>query len=232
MEKKDKRYQAYLRILKEELVPAMGCTEPIALAYCAAKAREILGCMPDSVLVEASGNIIKNVKSVVVPNTNGLKGMGAAAAAGIVAGEADRALEVIAGVTEGQKEEISRFLKAGKIQVRPMDTEEVLDMAVTLWKGGEEARVQISRSHTNIVLIEKDGEALYREKCADKVLRAAEDADNDGGQGAVGCKPEAGTKGGNREEADRALLNMEAIYDLPKRWIRMMCGRLSEGRLH
>ena len=163
MEKKDKRYQAYLRILKEELVPAMGCTEPIALAYCAAKAREILGCMPDSVLVEASGNIIKNVKSVVVPNTNGLKGMEAAAAAGIVAGEADRALEVIAGVTEGQKEEISRFLKAGKIQVRPMDTEEVLDMAVTLWKGGEEARVQISRSHTNIVLIEKDGEALYRE---------------------------------------------------------------------
>ena len=155
MEKKDKRYQAYLRILKEELVPAMGCTEPIALAYCAAKAREILGCMPDSVLVEASGNIIKNVKSVVVPNTNGLKGMEAAAAAGIVAGEADRALEVIAGVTEGQKEEISRFLKAGKIQGRPMDTEEVLDMAVTLWKGGEEARVQISRSHTNIVLIEK-----------------------------------------------------------------------------
>ena len=180
MEKKDKRYQAYLRILKEELVPAMGCTEPIALAYCAAKAREILGCMPDSALVEASGNIIKNVKSVVVPNTNGLKGMEAAAAAGIVAGEADRALEVIAGVTEGQKEEISRFLQAGKIQVRPMDTEEVLDMAVTLWKGGEEARVQISRSHTNIVLIEKDGEALYREKCADKVLRAAEDADNDG----------------------------------------------------
>ena len=213
MEKKDKRYQAYLRILKEELVPAMGCTEPIALAYCAAKAREILGCMPDSVLVEASGNIIKNVKSVVVPNTNGLKGMEAAAAAGIVAGEADRALEVIAGVTEGQKEEISRFLKAGKIQVRPMDTEEVLDMAVTLWKGGEEARVQISRSHTNIVLIEKDGEALYREKCADKVLRAAEDADNDGGQGAVGSKPEVGAKGGNREEADRALLNMEAIYD-------------------
>ena len=157
MEKKDKRYQAYLRILKEELVPAMGCTEPIALAYCAAKSREILGCMPDSALVEASGNIIKNVKSVVVPNTNGLKGMEAAAAAGIVAGEADRALEVIAGVTEGQKEEISRFLQAGKIQVRPMDTEEVLDMAVTLWKGGEEARVQISRSHTNIVLIERTG---------------------------------------------------------------------------
>ena len=213
MKLSENEYQNYTAILRAELIPAMGCTEPIALAYCAAKAREILGCMPDSVLVEASGNIIKNVKSVVVPNTNGLKGMEAAAAAGIVAGEADRALEVIAGVTEGQKEEISRFLKAGKIQVRPMDTEEVLDMAVTLWKGGEEARVQISRSHTNIVLIEKDGEALYREKCADKVLRAAEDADNDGGQGAVGSKPEVGAKGGNREEADRALLNMEAIYD-------------------
>lgn len=87
MEKKDPRYQAYIQILKEELIPAMGCTEPIALAYAAAVARKTLGEMPDKVVVEASGSIIKNVKSVIVPNTGHLKGINAAAAAGIVAGE-------------------------------------------------------------------------------------------------------------------------------------------------
>ena len=82
MEKTDPRYHHFVQILREELVPAMGCTEPIAIAYGAAKAREVLGCLPDRILVEASGNIIKNVKSVVVPNTGGLKGIEAAAAAG------------------------------------------------------------------------------------------------------------------------------------------------------
>ena len=85
MEKTDERYGAYIAILKEELIPAMGCTEPIALAYAAAKARAVLGCLPDRVLVEASGSIIKNVKSVIVPNTNHLKGIPAAATAGIIA---------------------------------------------------------------------------------------------------------------------------------------------------
>ena len=84
MEKTDKKYGTYVQILKEELVPAMGCTEPIAIAYAAAKAREILGTLPDKVEIGVSGNIIKNVKSVVVPNTDGLKGIQAAAAAGIV----------------------------------------------------------------------------------------------------------------------------------------------------
>ena len=87
MKKTDEKYQAYIQILKEELVPAMGCTEPIALAYAGAKAREILGCVPDKVLVEASGSIIKNVKSVIVPNTNHLKGIPAAVTAGIIAGQ-------------------------------------------------------------------------------------------------------------------------------------------------
>ena len=95
MQPTDTRYQNYIQILREELVPAMGCTEPIAIAYGAAKARELLGEMPESVLVEASGNIIKNVKSVGVPNTGGLKGIEAAAAAGIVAGRAEKILEVI-----------------------------------------------------------------------------------------------------------------------------------------
>lgn len=85
MKKEDVKYGAYVQILKEELVPAMGCTEPIALAYAAAKAREVLGEKPDKVRIGASGSIIKNVKSVIVPNTDHLKGIPAAAAAGIIA---------------------------------------------------------------------------------------------------------------------------------------------------
>lgn len=104
MKKEDVKYGAYVQILKEELVPAMGCTEPIALAYAAAKAREILGSIPDKVVIEASGSIIKNVKSVIVPNTNHLKGIPAAATAGIIAGRAEKELEVIAQVTESEIE--------------------------------------------------------------------------------------------------------------------------------
>ena len=100
MTKDNEKYQAYVQILNEELIPAMGCTEPIALAYAAAKAREVLGCLPDRVCIGASGSIIKNVKSVIVPNTNHLKGIPAAAAAGIVAGNAKKELEVISEVTE------------------------------------------------------------------------------------------------------------------------------------
>ena len=98
MEKTDKRYQAYIDILREELIPAMGCTEPIAVAYAAAAARNTLGELPDKVLVEASGSMIKNVKSVIVPNTDNMKGLEAAAAAGIVAGKQEKKLEVIADV--------------------------------------------------------------------------------------------------------------------------------------
>ena len=101
MNKQDIRYQTYLNILEEELVPAMGCTEPIALAYAAAKARKVLGALPDRVLLQVSGSIIKNVKSVIVPNTGHLKGMPAAAAAGIISGDSDRELEVISQVPTG-----------------------------------------------------------------------------------------------------------------------------------
>ena len=111
MKKEDVKYGAYVQILKEELVPAMGCTEPIALAYAAAKAREILGSIPDKVVIEASGSIIKNVKSVIVPNTNHLKGIPAAATAGIIAGRAEKELEVIAQVTESEIEQMKQFLQ-------------------------------------------------------------------------------------------------------------------------
>ena len=110
MKKTDIRYKNYVQILKEELRPAMGCTEPIAIAYAAAKSAEILGARPDKLLVEVSGNIIKNVKSVVVPHTGGLRGIQAAAAAGAVAGDAGAELEVISNVTPAQIEEINAYL--------------------------------------------------------------------------------------------------------------------------
>lgn len=189
MERSGMQYQTYVQILKGELVPAMGCTEPIALAYCAAKAREVLGCLPERCVVEASGNIVKNVKSVIVPNTGGLKGIEAAAAAGIVAGDAGKILEVISGVTEEQKGEIREFLSRAEIRVEPLETDEILDMIVTLYKGESTSRVRISNYHTNIVLIEKNGQVVYK-----RGVMAAKEA----------------------QMADRSLLNVEDIYDFAK----------------
>ena len=161
MKKEDVKYGAYVQILKEELVPAMGCTEPIALAYAAAKAREILGSIPDKVVIEASGSIIKNVKSVIVPNTNHLKGIPAAATAGIIAGRAEKELEVIAQVTESEIEQMEQFLQTADIKVVHADNGITFDIIVSVYKGSSYAKVRIANYHTNIVLMEKDGEVLY-----------------------------------------------------------------------
>lgn len=158
----DPRYGNYLKILQEELVPAMGCTEPIAIAYGAAKARELLGVLPESVLVEASGNIIKNVKSVVVPNTNSLKGIEAAAAAGIVAGQSDKILEVISEVTPAQRAEIRTYLADHPIVVKPAEGDKVFDILITLRAGNNHVKLRISDYHTHIVYIEKNGEVLFQ----------------------------------------------------------------------
>ena len=162
MKREEKLYQNYLQILKEELVPAMGCTEPIAIAYCAAKARDVLGQMPDRVQVEVSGNIIKNVKSVVVPNTDGRKGIETSAAIGITGGDATKALEVIANVDEVSRITMVLFLESSKITVVPLETEEQLDIIVTEYAGEHYAKVRIAGFHTNIVLMEKDGETLFQ----------------------------------------------------------------------
>ena len=161
MKKEDVKYGAYVQILKEELVPAMGCTEPIALAYAAAKAREILGSIPDKVVIEASGSIIKNVKSVIVPNTNHLKGIPAAATAAIIAGRAEKELEVIAQVTESEIEQMKQFLQTADIKVVHADNGITFDIIVSVYKGSSYAKVRIANYHTNIVLMEKDGEVLY-----------------------------------------------------------------------
>lgn len=162
MNRKDSIYSMYLHILKEELMPAMGCTEPIAIAYAASKARQILGDAVKRVDIKVSGNIIKNVKSVIVPNTDGLKGIGAAAFAGIVAGKPERVLEVISEVTDEQKLEIRRVMKEIPLDIAPSQGEEQLDIDITVYSEQGSARVRICGSHTNIVLAMKDDVILHQ----------------------------------------------------------------------
>ena len=167
MEKSNKIYQAYVEILKRELVPAMGCTEPIAIAYCAAKAREALGALPDKITVAASGNIIKNVKSVIVPNTEGRKGIEAAAAIGVLAGDASAELEVIARVKPEDKAQLSQYMETTDIQVEAAQSEHVLDIIVTVSKGTDTAQVQVVNEHTNIVKICKNDQIILEKEIID-----------------------------------------------------------------
>lgn len=166
MNKNGSTYKSYVEILKRELVPAMGCTEPIAIAYCAAKAREALGTVPDRLVVTASGNIIKNVKSVVVPNTDGRRGIEAAAAIGVVAGDAHAALEVIAHVTAADKARLAGYLDTATITVEAAVSEHVLDIIVSASKGNDTAEVQIVNEHTNIVKITRNGKTLFQKEIA------------------------------------------------------------------
>ena len=186
MQKTEEKYGAYVQILKEELVPAMGCTEPIALAYAAAKAREVLGEMPDKVVIEASVSIIKNVKSVIVPNTDHLKGIPAAATAGIIAGKAEKELEVIASVTPEDCAKMKEFLAQIPIEVKHVDNGLTFEIGVTVFSGESYAKVRIVNYHTNIVLIEKNGE---------KLLEIKVEGENEEGL------------------TDRSLLDMKSIWD-------------------
>ena len=153
-------YRDYVTILKEELVPAMGCTEPIAIAYAAAVARKTLGTKADRMEVEASGNIIKNVKSVFVPGTGGLRGIPAAAAAGMAAGNPDLELEVLSQVTPQDHALIQQYLEATPITVKLADSPFIFDITVRAWAGEAMALVRIVNYHTNIVRIELDGKVL------------------------------------------------------------------------
>ena len=156
-----------MEILKRELVPAMGCTEPIAIAYCAAKAREALGALPDKITVAASGNIIKNVKSVIVPNTEGRNGIEAAAAIGVLAGDANAELEVIARVKPEYKAQLSQYMETTDIQVEAAQSEHVLDIIVTVSKGTDTAQVQVVNEHTNIVKICKNDQIILEKEIVD-----------------------------------------------------------------
>ena len=169
MEKNCPTYRNYVEILRRELVPAMGCTEPIAIAYCAAKARAVLGCLPDKVTIAASGNIIKNVKSVIVPNTGGRKGIEAAAAIGIVAGDEEAGLEVIAHAKDEDKAKLADYMKQTELRVEFAESNHVLDIIVTASKGADTVEVQVVNEHTNIVKITRNGQVLLEKEIVNTV---------------------------------------------------------------
>ena len=167
-------YDSFIDILKEELVPAMGCTEPIAVAYCAAIARDTLGCMPEKTELIVSGNIVKNVKSVVVPNTGGRKGLRTAVGAGLCFGKAEKELEVISDATPKDLAELDEFLKSADITIANADSEQPFDLAVRLTAGTDTAYVHIVSHHTNVVRIQKNDEVLLDKPFSNEAVQAPE----------------------------------------------------------
>ena len=167
-------YQAYVDILREELVPAMGCTEPIAVAYAGALARKTLGTLPRRVELRVSGNIIKNVKSVIVPHTGGRKGLRTAVAVGICCGDADKELEVLSEVTEEQLARLDAFLASAEIRLGESDANCPFDIQVRVSAGEDSAFVRIIGHHTNLVRIQRNGEILLDRPFSDQVVQAPE----------------------------------------------------------
>ena len=181
---KTPHYDSYIKILEEELIPAMGCTEPIAVALAAAKAREALGLTPERCRIEVSGNIIKNVKAVTVPNTGGMKGLEGATAAGIAAGREDLELEVLSQVTDEGRAAIRACLDNCAMEVVPAGGDRVFYIKITVEAQGHSACGEIVDFHTNVVLIEKDGQTLFQ--------------------------AEAKAEGGS-QQTDRSILSVEEI---------------------
>ena len=175
MEKHDVRYSAYTRLVHYELRPAMGCTEPIAVAYACAKARALLGCLPERVELVVSGNIIKNVKSVVVPNTGGRKGLKTSVAVGVTAADESRELECLAQLTDADREAIDAYLQRDCIHIDVAASGRVFDLDVTVYAGEDRARVRIADAHTNIVHLSRNEEVLL-----DKPLIDAMDDPDEG----------------------------------------------------
>lgn len=184
---------SYIEILREELLPAMGCTEPIAVALAAATARDTLGAIPDRITLLVSGNIVKNVKSVVVPHTGGLKGLAASVAAGIIAGNAEKKLEVIADVTPEQIPKIKEYLEKTPCTITESNSGCIFDIEIRTFCGEHSAAVRIAGHHTNIVRIEKDGKVLFYIDYQDSFS-----------ENTAACEQ-------SRKKADRNLLTVENI---------------------
>ena len=155
-----KNYAIYEEALAEELIPAMGCTEPIAIAYCAAVCREQLGAEPEEIEIWVSRNIIKNVKSVVVPNTDHMKGIEVACAAGIVAAHSERQLEVLAYITAEEKVALKELAESGKIKIHVSEEPDIFYIRVFLAANGQNAEVTIRTDHTNVTSIKKNGATI------------------------------------------------------------------------
>ncbi|MBR3395046.1 MAG: serine dehydratase subunit alpha family protein, partial [Firmicutes bacterium] len=190
MKKHDLVYDTYVQILETELVPAMGCTEPIAVAYCAARAKDALGVTPQKVDVKVSGNVIKNVKSVVVPNTGGMVGMEVAAAAGIAFGRSEKELECIAQASDEDREAMRKLLSEAAFTVAPTYGTEPLEIIITLEADGHTAMARTVKRHANVVHVEKDGAVLFD-------------------------KPE-GSEDGDAQGPDKSLLKISDIYEFAK----------------
>ena len=178
-------YQNYIGILKEEMIPAMGCTEPIALAYGAARAREILGKEPERIVAKCSGNIIKNVRCVIIPNSGGLKGIPAGVILGAVAGDASLNMEVLSKVDEKGRARCRELLEADICKVELLDTPVVLHIIIEMYAGEDTVSLEIKYDHINVTRISKNGEILLD---ADKAVE-------------------------EKEETDRGLLNLEDIRE-------------------
>ena len=178
-------YKNYLAILREEMIPAMGCTEPIALAYGAARAREILGKEPERIVAKCSGNIIKNVRCVIIPNSGGLKGIPAGVILGAVAGDASLNMEVLSKVDEKGRARCRELLEADICKVELLDTPVVLHIIIEMYAGEDAVSLEIKYDHINVTRISKNGEILLD---ADKAVE-------------------------EKEETDRGLLNLEDIRE-------------------
>lgn len=157
----EKIKQDFLAILEEELIPAMGCTEPIALAFASAKAKRILGEKPEKIIAKCSGNIIKNVRCVRIPNSGGMTGIEAACVLGALCGDLDREMEVLEAVTEEGLGEAVEFIKNGGCTVEYLESPFPLHFIITLINGENSAEVEVRHGHTNIVRITKNGENIY-----------------------------------------------------------------------
>lgn len=166
--------QSFLAILSEELVAAMGCTEPIALAYAAARGREVLGTAPEKITAQCSGNMIKNVRCVRIPNSRGLTGIEAACALGAICGDAGRMMEVLEAVTPEGLSETVRFLRESRCQVTYLESPIPLHFIITLSCGQDSVSVEVRHHHTNIVKIEKNGQVLLENQESGEVIQPAE----------------------------------------------------------
>lgn len=168
-------YNAYINILKDELKPAMGCTEPVSVAYAGAIAREILGDIPDVIELVVSGNIIKNVKSVIVPHTGGRKGLKTAVAAGVCYGNAKKGLEVLAGAKQDQISGLDEYIENTKIEIKESNANCTFDIRITAYKGNEEVYLRLFGDHTNLVSLRKGTEVLVDIPVSDNVIQEKED---------------------------------------------------------
>lgn len=220
MRKDNWTQEQYAALLREELRPALGCTEPVSIALCAAAMTKALGCMPERMLVECSRNILKNAKGVVVPNSGGMKGIDVAAALGAVGGAPERGLEVLTGVTPEQIESARAWLARGACQVRLMDTPETLHLVVTGISGdGHTASAELKRTHTGLTRVTRDNVAIFHCK-----TDAEAQEENDAAKSL--------NVGGILAFAEKARLEENGLRELLERQIECNSRIAEEGLSH